>query len=775
MSFAIGLLSLAATLLNPAELGLTDAPGLELQIRKQLKVAQGDALFVRATVDGVPVHGFQIVVRRSAQGERLFVRPSGAPTRYDRLGSWSLSAEQAWQAARAEAPPVRYDDAAQARRHSATYRAWLVRDQGLLPVYIVHQASPVPLWSYESVVDAVSGTVLSTVNRVVHAQQAEVFDYDPGAERDMDATTTVTLDPAPGTRLRSDDFDISNCCVTERCREGADPARIDVNLGGFNASMPICDEMAMASPDENDDWLFEPSQYNLRGNGTFATPIRTQIDDPHAPHRDSFAEVQGYYHAHRFLDHLRALGLTDFRFDNQTQRDMPFRISVNYLMPAIPFGGQSEIQALNAMGCIGPFTQQPIRIECFYPFDNAAYLPAIGQGTGDVSLPLERAFDSVLMFQGIESKFVYAADVLYHELAHAVVGSSSKLSGGYKDDYGTHLTPGSLNEGFADYAALTITENPTLGRYVMIAGGSGIRELSTAKACPTDLTGEVHDDGEPWASSLWAFRQQLDEAERSAFDGAVLTAMATMSGRNAGYDTAANTVIEETELALGEDTASALRGYFTDQGLLGCERVRPINPADGSVPREPVIEALHLTSADSFGLNRGELIPAPYQIQINLPAGTVAAQLSWASSQGGNAGVPGGGNQDNGQILGVVKLRERIVFDYDNGAVSHDGQAVFETARRGSSERLAMTNLDVSCPQPLFVSIGTTGDGTVLRNIELQVDVDEDLAADCVLPEPPAPEPEEKPVPASGCTCSGITPSGLLWLVLAAGVRRRRR
>ena len=72
----------------------------------------------------------------------------------------------------------------------------------------------------------------------------------------------------------------------------------------------------------------------------------------------------------------------------------------------------------------------------------------------------------------------------------------------------------------------------------MIAGGSGIRELSTA-SLPNGPDGEVHDDGEPWASSLWAFRQQLDEAERSAFDDAVLTAMATMSGRNAGYDTAA--------------------------------------------------------------------------------------------------------------------------------------------------------------------------------------------------------------------------------------------
>ena len=128
------------------------------------------------------------------------------------------------------------------------------------------------------------------------------------------------------------------------------------------------------------------------------------------------------------------------------------------------------------------------------------------------------------------------------------------------------------------------------------------------------------------------------------------------------------------------NTASTLRGYFTDQGLLGCERVRPINPADGSVPREPVIEALHLTAADSFGLNRGG-DPGALQIQINLPAG-LCCSARWASSQGGNAGVPGGGNQDNGQILGVVKLRERIVFDYDNGAVSHDGKRSSRRQRR---------------------------------------------------------------------------------------------
>ena len=771
MNILISVLLLGAVAVSPVELGIPSVQGLELELRKQMRVAHGDALFVQAKLDGLPIHGAQIIVRRSAQAEPLFIRRDGFPERFVRLGTWLISEDQAWSAARVEAPLPRYQDDQEARRHSATFRAWLPQTEGLRAVYVVHQAAPVPLWSLETLVDAETGKVLSSVNRVVHANQARVFDYDPGEDRDMATTETVTLSPAPGTRLRSEDFDISNCCVTKLCQANTEPNRIDVDLGGFNARLPICDEFAVAAPDDNGDWMFEPSQYDLRGNNTFATPIRAQIDDPHAPHRDNFAEVQGYHHAHLFLDHLRERGLQGFRFDNQTQRSMPLRIAVNYLLPSIPFGGQSEIASLNAMGCIGSFTQQPIEIDCFYPFDNAAFVPAIGQGTGNVDLPLERAFDSVLMFQGVQSKFVYAADVLYHELIHAVIGSTSKLSGGYIDDFGAHLTPGSLNEGFADYGALTLTENPTLGRYV---GSGGIRELSAAKACPTDLTGEVHDDGEPWASSLWAFRQGLDPSARPAFDTAVFTAMTTMVGRNAGYTDAATAVTEETKLSLGETTANRLRDFFIDQGLLDCERTRAINPADGTIPETVVIEALHLNTADNFGLRRGEFIPAPYQIEIHLPAGTRAAQLSWTSAQGGTTGLPGGGGgQDEGEIQGVVKLRERIVFEYDNGDVSHDGQAIFGTARRGSSERLAMTNLDVSCAESLFVSIGTTGEAKVLRDIELQVDIDEDLAAECIPPAPPV-EPQPEATPASGCACSGGSSVGIMWL-LAFGLRRRRR
>jgi hypothetical protein len=738
-----------------------------------LRLGHGDAQFLELRIQGQRVLDFQVVVRRNGRGEILFVRQPEQSLNIQTLGAWPIDAKSAWAIARREAPPVRYLNDAEARRNGSVAKAWKPSSGGLIPVWVVRQASPVPLWSLETLVDGRSGELLSTVNRVLHANQARVFDYDPGSERDMDATTEVTLDPAPGLRLRSEAIEINNCCVTERCREGAEPVRIDVNFGQINASLPICDEMTIAQADDQGDWLFEASQFNLSGINTFATPIRAEIDDPHAPHLDNFAEVQGYHHAHLFMQHLSDLGLADFTFDNQRDRSMPLRITVNYLMPSIPFGGQEEVGTLSAMGCMGPLTQQPLQVNCFYPFDNAAFVPSVGQGTGSVDLPIDRPYDSVLMFQGIRSKFVYAADVLYHELAHAVIGSTSRISGGYTDSYGAHLTPGALNEGFADYAALSLTENPVLGRYVGDPVNGAIRRLDTPKACASDLTGEVHDDGVPWASSLWAFRQELDEDERAGMDTAVFSAMTTMVGRNAGYDTAATAVVQEASLSLGEQRAAELSAYLSDQGMLGCERVVALNSAAGEVPEGPVLEALHLSSADSFGLRRGEFIPAPFQLKIHLPAGTRSAQLKWNSAAAGDAAIPGAGDGgDEGEILGVIKLREAIQFEYDSGAVSHNGQRVYDVASRGSSQRLPMLDLDLSCAETLYVSLGTTGAGKVLRELQLNVVIDEELAQECASIEAPI-VPVVEPVPADGCGCNGGLAGNVLWLLSLLGLRRR--
>jgi hypothetical protein len=246
-----------------------------------------------------------------------------------------------------------------------------------------------------------------------------------------------------------------------------------------------------------------------------------------------------------------------------------------------------------------------------------------------------------------------------------------------------------------------------------------------------------------------------------------------MAGRNAGYTDAALAVVEEAGLLLSADLVAALRQHFLDQGLIDCERSVAINPSTGEIPEEPLIEALHLSSADSFGLQRGEFIPAPYQIKIHLPAGTRSAQLSWSTGAGGTAGIPGmGGGGDEGEVLGVIKLRERIVFNYEDGVVSHDGQRTLETAQRGSSERLPMMDLDLSCGETLFVSLGTTGAAKVLRDIELQAVIDDDLAAEC--DPPPTGVPPADPVPAEGCGCSGDLASTWLWLLPMIGLRRRR-
>ena len=123
MNTLISLFALSSSLLNPTDFGLADTPGLQFEVRKQMQVAHGDAVHLVAKVDGITVHGMQIVVRRSNQGETLFIRRAGVPKRFDRLGTWTISADQAWQAARAEAPPVRYSNEAEARRHSTTFKA----------------------------------------------------------------------------------------------------------------------------------------------------------------------------------------------------------------------------------------------------------------------------------------------------------------------------------------------------------------------------------------------------------------------------------------------------------------------------------------------------------------------------------------------------------------------------------------------------------------------------------------------------------------------------
>lgn len=89
------------------------------------------------------------------------------------------------------------------------------------------------------------------------------------------------------------------------------------------------------------------------------------------------------------------------------------------------------------------------------------------------------------------------ADVVFHEVGHGI--HEYILAGG--------TFAGDVSEGSADYTAATILDYPVIGNGAM-GPGTSFREIDTDRVYPTDVSGEVHNDGLIWASFLWNLRGQ---------------------------------------------------------------------------------------------------------------------------------------------------------------------------------------------------------------------------------------------------------------------------
>ena len=170
--------------------------------------------------------------------------------------------------------------------------------------------------------------------------------------------------------------------------------------------------------------------------------------------RDPFAEVQAYWHVDRMIDWLGDC--------------------CDLALPIVP---------------VSAFVN--------FPMANAFYGDFDGDGVPDVAFGTDAA-------SGID--LAYDADVVYHELGHAVVDALAPdlgLVGG--DAFGLQWAPGAAGEGAADVWSLLMTGDPALGEYTGAAfGRTAVRDLSRPRRCPDDLGGEVHHDGEILASFGWA-------------------------------------------------------------------------------------------------------------------------------------------------------------------------------------------------------------------------------------------------------------------------------
>jgi len=89
------------------------------------------------------------------------------------------------------------------------------------------------------------------------------------------------------------------------------------------------------------------------------------------------------------------------------------------------------------------------------------------------------------------------ADVCYHEYGHGI-------NDNYYQSLGSFFVNGAIGEGYADFWAISATNNPILGAGFNTDNLDPIRRYDVdPKVYPTDIVGEVHADGEIIMGAWW--------------------------------------------------------------------------------------------------------------------------------------------------------------------------------------------------------------------------------------------------------------------------------
>jgi Zn-dependent metalloprotease len=107
-------------------------------------------------------------------------------------------------------------------------------------------------------------------------------------------------------------------------------------------------------------------------------------------------------------------------------------------------------------------------------------------------------------------KLAYDPSLVMHEVGHAIV---ARYAGLPPDGEG-----GSINEGFADFFAATLLENPRMGD-LAFKKGPYVRTLENSARAPTDLGAGLYGASLVVSGTLWDLRQALgpDKGELLAF------------------------------------------------------------------------------------------------------------------------------------------------------------------------------------------------------------------------------------------------------------------
>lgn len=420
---------------------------------------------------------------------------------------------------------------------------------------------------------------------------ANVFESNP---IDSPATIEVLL-----ANLDSEDGTLTGSYASVRgCTpdlEKGEPVPVDVS--GFTLTVTLC----------------TPAQTAIAGaDGSYRHIVPPE---DHGAGDDAFAEVMMYHHIQVIHDYFKDV-------HGFLEMDFPLDAVVN-------------LQA---------YLQVPGLCDAWSTLPNAAFLPPGSLGELPIPIPLDPEAPHIV-FSGSSTKdFAYDAGVIYHEYSHATIGES-RLSAVFLDSEGLNNLPYALNEGYADYFAGTVLDDPVMGGYALtdteplticgvpLGGGGGdhSRDLTEWLTCPNDLTGEVHADGHVFAAALWAIRVALGHKKA---DGLIATTVAGFASET-DFEGATLSTIAEAQATLSAEDAATVEEILAERGLIGCHRVLPVDRVGArGIPLQ--------VEGGSSGSPFGGATPGYLQLGVELPPGTTEVVMTVKLGSGGLFGGGGG-------------------------------------------------------------------------------------------------------------------------------------
>ncbi|MBL9037997.1 MAG: hypothetical protein JNG84_05720, partial [Archangium sp.] len=419
--------------------------------------------------------------------------------------------------------------------------------------FLIHVASVDYSKNWYVAVDAVTGEVLFTQNRVhTAALDADVYALSPGGlDAGVGRTPTIKTElrhtdggsmvadtcdtflsdggwattPNTASNLCGHQLTQFNCCPSEGCQPDAGAKRVtgttQFPIGPASVAVAydigVCDRLRRASSSTNDAGSFEYPPVDPPAN-----PTTVVASDP--ANSDEFAEVNSFFHLNRVYDWVRGLSASAqgtfsghqpavSAFAMRDERRTPSRKPAVWANVMFPNFNELQSSLLMNPTC---FLNPPCmaRATTLSRIDNAAFFPR--EQFAQLPLPgFDTGVDTLMIFQGNAADAAYDATVLEHELGHGVVYATAELTfdTAALDSRSANNESGALHEGFADYIAAAFNDEPNIGPYFGPRASAGmaipgvrqdayLRSLTNTLTCPDVLWGQVHQDSQHVSAAL---------------------------------------------------------------------------------------------------------------------------------------------------------------------------------------------------------------------------------------------------------------------------------